>query len=168
MFQIEKLQNNERDTKALARLEKAIFSDAWSQNALRETLNQSQAIIFGAWNQKSLAGYVILYYVLDECEIARIAVTPSCRRQGVAGALLLTAEQFCQSKGIKRILLDVRETNTPAIAFYKTKGFQTDGIRKNYYTNPPENAILMSRKQVNSGNPDSTFHYAADSGPDII
>ena len=78
---------SENDIAAVAALEKEIFSDAWSEKSIRETYEQSHALIIGAWEEETLTGYVIFYYVLDEGEIARIAVAPQCRRKGVAARL---------------------------------------------------------------------------------
>lgn len=145
---IEKLSADKRNIEALAGLERDIFPDSWSEKALKETLGQKQAAILGAWIGDELAGYIILYYVLDECEIARIAVKPAYRRRGAAGRLLEETEIFCHAKEIKRLLLEVRESNFAARTFYQKHGFEIDGIRKNFYTNPPEDAILMSHRLV--------------------
>ena len=91
-----------------------------------------------------MIGYVVFYYVLDEGEIVRIAVDAACRRQGAAGQMLKELWRFCSEKEITRMMLDVRKSNKPAIYFYQSHGFVEDGIRKNYYENPSEDAILMS------------------------
>ena len=98
-----------------------------------------------------LLGYVIFYYVLDEEEIARIATTPQHRRQGVAVRLLEKMRAFSYEQNITRWLLDVRISNETAIHFYKAAGFAEDGVRKNFYANPPEDAILMSCEVETSG-----------------
>lgn len=134
----------EEDIVNAARLESDIFSDAWSEQAVRETFSQNQAVILGAWTEEELVGYLIFYYVLDEGEIARVAVDASCRRQGAAGKLMEELRSFCREKQIVRIMLDVRESNVPARAFYEKCGFTEDGVRKNYYEAPVENAVLMS------------------------
>lgn len=136
----------ESELAEIAELERAIFSDAWSEKALLETYRQPYTVIAGAWQDGRLLGYVILYYVIDEGEIARIAVRPSARRQGVAGKILSYIEKSCKERGSERLLLEVRERNVPAIAFYRKYGFEKDGIRKNFYTDPIEDAILMSRR----------------------
>ena len=92
----------------------------------------------------AILGYVIFYYVLDEGEIARIATAPAHRRQGVAARLLEKMRAFSHDKNITRWLLDVRESNESAIHFYEAAGFTRDGVRKNFYANPAEDAILMS------------------------
>ena len=144
MFEIHKMRKE--DIAEVAALEKEIFSDAWSEAALEESLLQKQTLLLTAFDDKKLIGYLILYYVLEEGEIARIAVEPEYRRQGVGARMLLEMENLCEDKGISKILLDVRESNQTAYSFYEDYGFVQDGIRKNYYTNPTEDAILMSRE----------------------
>ena len=134
----------ENDIEAIAALESEIFSDAWSAKSIKETYENQNACILGAYKECALAGYVIFYYVLDEGEIARIAVSPQYRRQGVADQIFAGLLDFCAEKSIERILLDVRTSNEPAIAFYRKSGFAEDGIRKNFYENPKEDALLMS------------------------
>ena len=126
----------EQEIEEIARLEQEIFPDPWSQK---------QAQILGAWLDGQMAGYVIVYFAADESEIARIAVDEKFRRQGVAGALLDEMERVLAGKGIVRLMLDVRKSNAAALRFYLSRGFKEDGVRKNFYTNPIEDAILMSR-----------------------
>lgn len=142
MTEIRKISEN--DIEAVAALEAEIFPDPWSAKSIKETYEQKHALIFGAYQEKQLIGYVIFYYILDEGEIARIAVSPSYRRQGVAEQIFQALIAFCKEKNVERILLDVRVSNEPAIAFYKKAGFAEDGIRKNFYDNPKEHALLMS------------------------
>ena len=135
---------DENDIEAVASLEAEIFPDPWSAKSIKETYEQNHALILGAYKEETLIGYVIFYYVLDEGEIARIAVSPQYRRQGVADQIFAGLLDFCAEKSIERILLDVRISNEPAIAFYRKSGFAEDGIRKNFYENPKEDALLMS------------------------
>lgn len=134
------------DINDMAILEKAIFPDPWSEQAIEETFNQTNTILLGAFDKGCILGYLIVYHVLDECEIARIAVGEASRRSGVAGHLLLTLENICEENGIVNLFLEVREHNESAILFYKDKGFYEEGIRKNFYANPTEDGILMSRE----------------------
>ena len=117
------------DLQDIAALESEIFSDAWSLKSLEETWNQKNAVIFAAKTEEKIAGYLIIYYVLDEGEHTNI-------QELVA---------FCEEQQITRIMLEVREGNEAARRFYEKCGFTEDGIRKNYYENPQENAILMSK-----------------------
>lgn len=133
------------DIVQIAELEQEIFSDAWSENAIRETWSQKQSILEGVFESGELKGYLIVYWVLDELEIARIAVRPSSRRLGIAEDLLKSLEKQSEALEIRRWLLEVRESNQAAISLYKKYGFSEDGKRKNFYTEPTESAILMSR-----------------------
>lgn len=136
----------ESDLADVADLEQHIFSDAWSAQAIKETFEQKQTLLLAAYEDKELIGYLILYYVLEEGEIAKIAVKQEKRRQGVGARMLLELEELCEDNGITKLMLDVRESNENAVSFYKGYGFQEDGIRKNFYTDPAEDGILMSRR----------------------
>ena len=125
-------KGTEKDIKRIAELESKTFSDAWTERSVMETFEQKQAFITVAEVDGRFAGYCIIYYVMDEAEIARIAITEEC----------------CKKRRIERLLLDVRESNEGAIAFYEKYGFRADGIRKNFYDLPRENAVLMSKSVV--------------------
>ena len=152
----------------IAALESDIFPDPWSEKSIRDTLENPQARIWAIISRQAppcscastspehagkpqLLGYVIFYYVLDEGESARIATSPKHRRQGVAVRLLEKMRAFSYEQNITRWLLDVRISNETAIHFYKAAGFAKDGVRKNFYANPPEDAILMSCEVETSG-----------------
>lgn len=135
----------ESDVEEIASMESAIFSDAWTARSIEETYNQSQAFIVTAELNDKLAGYCIVYFALDEGEIARIAVDNGLRRQGVGRKLLEQVEIICKEKGITRLMLDVRESNESARDFYKSLDFEEDGVRKNFYEMPKEDAVLMSK-----------------------
>ena len=109
----------ESDVEEIASMESAIFSDAWTARSIEETYNQSQAFIVTAELNDKLAGYCIVYFALDEGEIARIAVDNGLRRQGVGRKLLEQVEIICKEKGITRLMLDVRESNESARDFIK-------------------------------------------------
>lgn len=138
-------KGTEEDIKQIAELEARTFSDAWTEKSVRETLRQTQAFITVAEDDGRLVGYCIIYYVMDEAEIARIAVSEEVRRQGVGRGLLDYTCGCCREKKIEHLLLDVRESNEGAIAFYEKFGFRTDGVRKNFYDMPKEHAVLMSK-----------------------
>lgn len=136
----------DQDIEDVEKLEAAVFADAWSANSLRESLEQSYTLLLGTWEDEKLVGYVIFYMVADDGEIARIAVDKDYRRRGIAKRLLWELENGCERRGILRLILEVRKGNREAIKFYKDYGFTEDGIRQKYYSNPQEDAILMSYK----------------------
>lgn len=132
------------DVEAVAALEQSIFTDAWSMKGLLETAEQPHAFILVAEENESIVGYAIVYTVIDEAEIARIAVDSSKRKKGVGQDLLREICRIGLQRGAERLLLDVRESNEAARRFYSKFGFEEDGIRKNFYQNPKEHAVLMS------------------------
>ncbi len=134
------------DAAAISEMEHQIFSDAWSEKSVLDTMNQKNAVCLTAEKAGRIIGYVLSYTAADEAEIARIAVAEEFRRQGTARAILRELENVCSSKGVKKLLLDVRESNREARAFYTDMGFQEDGIRRRFYENPQEDGILMSRE----------------------
>lgn len=132
------------DAARIAEIERAVFSDAWSLNGILETMNQSTGKIYVAAENDLVVGYVIVYTVLDEGDILRVAVCPEYRRQGVAGQMLETVISDGTDRKIAVWHLEVRESNTAARNLYHACGFLEDGIRKAFYEHPKENAVLMS------------------------
>ena len=134
------------DSAAVAEMEQQIFSDSWSEKSVLETVQQKQSVCFAAEKAGHLLGYLLAYHAADEAEIARIAVQKEARRQGAAGILMQALEHYCEEHKMEKLLLDVRESNEAARSFYTKNGFVEDGIRQGFYTNPSEDAVLMSRQ----------------------
>lgn len=134
------------DSAAVAEMEQQIFSDPWSEKSVMETVQQKQSVCFAAEKAGHILGYLIVYHAADEAEIARIAVQKEARRQGAAGKLMQALEHYCEEHKMEKLLLDVRESNEAARSFYTKNGFVEDGIRQGFYTNPSEDAVLMSRQ----------------------
>ena len=88
-------------------------------------------------------GYVLAWSVAGETEILEIAVDPSARRCGLGKALIRQLAQDARDAGDERLLLEVRSSNQAALALYKTMGFEEGGLRRAYYRNPTEDAVLM-------------------------
>lgn len=134
------------DSAAVAEMEQQIFLDPWSEKSVLETVQQKQSVCFAAEKAGHLLGYLLAYHAADEAEIARIAVQKEARRQGAAGKLMQALEHYCEEHKMEKLLLDVRESNEAARSFYTKNGFVEDGIRQGFYTNPSEDAVLMSRQ----------------------
>lgn len=127
---------------AVAEIEKRCFSNPWNETAVNAEFENHCSEIYIALIDGTAAGYANIYTVLDEMDIVRVAVLPEYRRQGIAAEILKTV--LAEKQGT--VYLDVRESNHPAISLYKSLGFVDTGVRKNYYTNPTENAVLMMRE----------------------
>ncbi len=133
----------------IVELERVCFSDPWSRNMLAEELDNALSAFLVALDAGGkVVGYAGLQVVLDEGYILNVAVSPECRRQGIAGKLLQVFLDFAQGNRLAFLTLEVRASNYAAIALYGSRGFRGVGRRKNYYEHPKEDAILMTRKFV--------------------
>ena len=135
----------EEHISALAQLERECFSDPWSEKALAEELRNPNAVFRVALIDGEVVGYVGMLHVLDEGDICNVAVFDRFRRKGVASALIQHLVDYGVENQLSFITLEVRESNIGAQKFYETMGFETIGVRKNFYDNPKEHAILMNK-----------------------
>lgn len=133
------------DIKAIAQIEKECFSEPWSEDGVRSELTNDSARFFVAKIFDNVLGYVGMHIVLDECYIANIAVKSSFRRRGVGDALLSFADSNAKNEKCSFISLEVRVSNLSAIALYKKHGYIPQGERKNFYSAPVENALIMTK-----------------------
>lgn len=132
----------ERHLAALAEIEKACFHAPWSTDMLREELGKG--IFLVAEQDGAAVGYVGCQTVLDEGYITNVAVSPACRRQGIGRALVGALTSHARGQGLTFVTLEARASNAPAIALYEGAGFRRVGVRRNFYTAPIEDAVLMT------------------------
>lgn len=135
----------EADVKSIAEIERACFSKPWSEDGIREELTNENARFFVFKNNGEIAGYMGMHIVLDECYITNVAVLPSYRRQGIGEKLISYGESIAEKEGCAFITLEVRVSNSVAIALYEKSGFERVGERKNFYSDPTENALIMTK-----------------------
>ena len=130
---------------AVAEIETLCFTAPWSESSLTLLLKDGN---FGvvSMNGDTVCAYAGLIVALDEGEITNVATHPLYRRQGHAKATLLTLLEQAKIRGITRITLEVRETNTAAKALYESLGFGVCGKRKNFYSQPREDALILEIK----------------------
>lgn len=129
----------------VAELERLCFSLPWNEAMLAEELyNPTASYIVAEDANGQVLGYAGLHVVLDEGYIDNVAVRPACRRQGVGDRLLDTFCRFGQAH-LASLTLEVRPSNTAAVALYEKHGFQVSGRRKDYYSEPKEDALLLTR-----------------------
>lgn len=128
----------------VAALERACFSDPWSERLLEQELyNDLISLVVAEGEDGTVLGYGAVHAVLDEGCLEKIAVAPSFRRQGVAEELLGAYLRFGKEH-LAFLTLEVRQSNAPAIALYEKLGFAVVGRRKGYYSDTKEDAILMT------------------------
>lgn len=126
-------------------LEKRCFSMPWTREQLVSQLPDDMHIFLAAEDESGGAiGYIGLMYVLDEGYISNVAVSPEHRRQGIADMLLDELRLRAQAKRLSFLTLEVRQSNMPARDLYKKHGYTEVGLRRNYYSRPTENAVLMT------------------------
>lgn len=136
------------DAGALELLERRCFSDPWSRAGLGEMLASQHVIARLAEHRGQLAGYVFARWVLETGEIMNLAVAPEQRRRGLARQLLHAVLEGLQARGVHEVFLEVRVSNQAAQALYLSRGFQVAGMRRAYYRQPTEDALVL-RLQLN-------------------
>jgi len=120
------------------------FNDCWSYELIEAELSSKKNIYLICKLGEKIVGYLNASVVLDEAELNRIAVSPLHRRNGIANFLMDSLLRQLESSECTRLMLEVRSQNKGALALYDKCGFKTDTVRKNYYKNPSDDAILMS------------------------
>ena len=136
----------ENDEEAIAQLEKECFSKPWSEKAILDA-RENNTIFLVAQAQEKIIGYAGLQIILDEGYITNVAVTKEHRDKGVAKALMEKLAEIGDKRELAFITLEVRESNLAAINLYKKFGFEKEGERKNFYENPKENALIMTKRR---------------------
>lgn len=128
----------------VASLERATFSEPWSENSLK-LLTEGGGVGFVALSNGRAVAYGGMLCVLDEGQITNVAVCEAHRRQGLAQQIVSALSDYGKEQGIKEIFLEVRRSNAPAQALYRSCGFENVGERRRFYKNPPEDALLMRK-----------------------
>lgn len=135
----------EQQLEQIEQIEKACFSLPWTIDQLRGQLKDTQHEFIAAMDERGrILGYVGMMYVLDEGYISNVAVAPEHRRLGIADALISKLMERSACLELSFVTLEVRCSNSAAMALYKKHGFIPVGRRKNYYDFPREDAILMT------------------------
>ena len=131
------------DAAEIAEMEKEYFSDPWSQKDIFSYICARDGMCFTALDDGVPIAYVIGRLIPPEGEIYRIAVRETKRGRGIGYRLLSFALKTERGRGLETTFLEVRKKNIPARRLYEAHGFKEIGIRKNYYKNPDDDAIIM-------------------------
>ncbi len=141
------------DAEAIYELDKACFSVPWSLESITAEFSSNHAadrLYVLAELDGQIIGYAGAWLVLDEGQITNIAIHPQYRRQGYGAMLTRKLVRLLFELEMNEIFLEVRLSNLGALAMYRRLGFTVKGIRKNYYTDPQEDAYIMSRVKENN------------------
>ena len=130
----------------VAELERICFADPWSEKSIASELENRWAYWLVAVEGETVVGYIGSQSTIDETDVMNIAVRPDCRRRGIAENLIEGLITELKKRGSQALMLEVRASNTPAIALYEKLGFLQVGCRKNYYRNPKEDALILRKE----------------------
>jgi [ribosomal protein S18]-alanine N-acetyltransferase len=134
-----------RDLSAIEEIERASYPTPWSRSMFAGELAKPSSICLGAFEGERLVGYLIVSRYVDAWHVMNIAVATDCRRRGVASELLGALFERTRADGRRGYTLEVRVSNAGAIMLYERLGFERRGLRRGYYTDNREDALIMWR-----------------------
>ena len=129
----------------IAELEKQCFRDPWNFRMLADAFFSENTLTVAAEEEGALVGYAFAVLAGEEADVANVAVAESCRRRGIASALLSVLEEGARARGVRDLFLEVRVSNAPAMALYLRRGYCGAYARKRYYGDG-EDALVMRKK----------------------
>lgn len=138
----------EKDLPLITRLESACFTESWSYRILEAGIHSPYDVYFVLEQEERILGYANLRILAGEAEIQRIAVLPEYRRLGAGRKLMDAMVGHARKNRVYAITLEVRAGNQAARNLYESYGFAAEAIRKSYYRNPEEDAIIMWLREV--------------------
>jgi len=132
------------DLETILEIELLSFSTPWSLEAFKAELKDNEyARYFCLELEGQVIGYMGLWFILDEGHITNIAITPNRRGQHLGEFLMRSVMERMVEQGMERMTLEVRVSNSPAQSLYKRLGFAIAGVRKGYYADTGEDAMIM-------------------------
>ena len=143
---IELVRMSEEHVPQVAELEKICFSDPWSEKSVAYELTNPLSCWLVAVEDGRVAGYIGSQTVMGESDMMNVAVHPDYRRRGIAERLVNDLVEALKAFESHCLTLEVRESNDSARALYAKLGFLQAGLRKNYYRNPKENALILRKE----------------------
>lgn len=136
----------ENDIEQMTAIEAQVFSQPWSRKSFEEALSYENLLFVVAVMEETIIGYCGLYMVLDEGNVINVAVKEEFRGRHIAQEMLTFLMEEGAKQNITAFTLEVREHNETALHVYENMGFESVGIRKNFYEKPIENAIIMWKR----------------------
>lgn len=130
---------------AVLEIENECFSHPWSRQSIESELANKTSVFYTALEGDEVAGYIGMSTVLDEGYIFNVAVSAKHRKKGIGSALIQELVTYGKKNIFSFLTLEVRESNENARSLYSKFGFIKVGERKNYYSDPVENAVLMTK-----------------------
>jgi [ribosomal protein S18]-alanine N-acetyltransferase len=136
----------ESDLSAVTAIERASFTMPWTLDTFQGLLRRFDSHLFVAEAAGEVVAYAVVWIVVDQAELGDIAVVEGWRRRGIGRRLLETVLERVRSRGVRELFLEVRVSNHEARNLYERYGFVEVGRRKDYYSTPREDALVLRRK----------------------
>lgn len=134
---------DQNDLDSILDVEHSCFSIPWTRGMFEDELYNPNAIYLVALVNDTIVGYAGMWKILDEGHITNVAVHPDYRRNGLGKRLIQGLILKSKILGLKALTLEVRRSNEPAISLYEGFGFRVEGLRKKYYSDNNEDALIM-------------------------
>ena len=138
------------DLEQVMEIERELFHVPWTREGFFTFLTREDAMFLVVEEKEQILGYCRLLMVLDEGDITNVAVRRDRQKEGIGNFLMESLIRLAAERGVTTIHLEVRVGNDRAIRLYERNGFTRDGIRKGYYSDPAEDALLMTRHPENN------------------
>lgn len=140
-----KSEADERVFTELSELDKlCVGAEGWSAESFKAETEKENGIVIACMENNAVIGLISGYTAIGEADITSVAVSPEHRRKGIADSLLSEFMEILP-EDTEDVFLEVRESNVPAISLYEKHGFERISVRKNFYTSPNENAVVMKK-----------------------
>lgn len=131
--------------KQVAQIESLCFSHPWSEESINDSFINPCNRFYISVEENKVVGYIGLSVIIDEGYILNVAVHPDYQGKGIGKALVKTVDDFAVENNLAFVTLEVRPSNEKAISLYESFGFKKVGERRDYYSNPKENALLLTK-----------------------
>ncbi|KUO78689.1 MAG: ribosomal-protein-alanine acetyltransferase [Desulfosporosinus sp. BRH_c37] len=132
------------DLEAILEIERVSFATPWSLEAFKVELKDNEYARYLCLElDGQVIGYMGLWFIIDEGHITNVAITPNHRGQHWGEFLMRSVMEKMAEQGMERMTLEVRVSNSPAQSLYKRLGFAIAGVRKEYYADTREDAMIM-------------------------
>lgn len=132
------------DLDTILTIEESAHPTPWIAEVFEREMNLEWSHLWLFEQRKTIVGFLVFWAIHDEVHILNVAVTPACRRQGVATAVLRELIENARENAASFVTLEVREQNQAAIGLYESLGFEIIGQREQYYADTGEDAYIMS------------------------
>ena len=130
------------DVPDILAIEQEVYPDPWQQDMFHQEIDHNSAFVL-LTSTSEIVGYICVIHAVDEIMISNIAIKRKYQNRGFGGLLLDFIIDLYKERGFEKCFLEVRKSNFRAISLYQKKGFTNIGLRKGYYTTPPEDALVM-------------------------